>query len=61
MIQMTDSDSRNPLELIKQFWPNADISHIEYDPDLEDGEFKIIPIIYFTAQGLDSPHGGQYE
>jgi len=22
----------NPVELIKQWWPEADISHIEYDP-----------------------------
>lgn len=25
----------NPIELIKQWWPNADISHIEYDPDMK--------------------------
>lgn len=25
----------NPVELIKQWWPDADISHIEYDPTMK--------------------------
>jgi hypothetical protein len=26
----------NPMELIKQWWPDADVSHITYDPEMRD-------------------------
>ena len=32
----------NPLELIKQYWPDADVSHIEFDPTLKKGKYSII-------------------
>lgn len=34
----------DPIELIKQFWPEADISHIEYDPEMKssDKEYCLI-------------------
>lgn len=32
----------NPIELIKKWWPDADIRHIEYDPSLIKGEYEII-------------------
>lgn len=32
----------NPLELIKQYWPDADVSHIEFDPSLRRGKYSII-------------------
>lgn len=28
----------NPLDLIKNFWPNADTSHIEFDPKMKANE-----------------------
>ena len=28
----------NPLELITQWWPGTDISHIHYDPDMKSSE-----------------------
>lgn len=35
-------EKHNPLELIKNFWPDADSSHIKYDPSLKKGDFNII-------------------
>lgn len=35
-------ERHNPLELIKKFWPEADSSHIKYDPNLKKGDFNII-------------------
>ena len=32
----------NPIELMKKYWPNAGISHIEYDPNMKKGEYFII-------------------
>jgi hypothetical protein len=32
----------NPLDLIKRFWPDADVSHITYDPNLSDKDFNVI-------------------
>ena len=32
----------NPIELIKRFWPEANVSHITYDPNLREGDFNII-------------------
>ena len=32
----------NPLEAIKFFWPNADISHIKHDAKLEDKQYSIV-------------------
>lgn len=32
----------NPLELIQSYWPDADASHITYDPNMVVGEFNII-------------------
>ena len=33
----------NPVELIKQFWPNASTSHITFDPTLRwsDAEYSV--------------------
>jgi len=31
-------DKYNPKDIIKQFWPNADSSHITYNPDLKDSQ-----------------------
>ncbi len=28
-------DYHDPMELIKQYWPEADVSHIEYDPEMK--------------------------
>lgn len=32
----------NPIELIKDYWPEADISHIEYDPSMKKGDYQIV-------------------
>jgi len=32
----------NPLELIAQYWPDANTSHITYDPNMKDAEYHII-------------------
>ena len=34
----------NPIELIEEFWPEADHSHLTYDPNLKmrNGQFDII-------------------
>ena len=46
----------DPIELINGFWPDADISHIKYDPDMTHGEYEIIRqsggdgTLYFTHQ-----------
>ena len=32
----------NPIDLIEKWWPEADISHIEYDPDMKKGEYQIV-------------------
>jgi len=34
--------THNPLDLIKQFWPDADVSHITYDETLRKGDFSVI-------------------
>ena len=31
----------NPLDLIKQYWPHANTSHITYDPKMRDEMFHI--------------------
>lgn len=31
----------NPLDIIKELWPDADMSHVEFDPDIEP-EYSII-------------------
>lgn len=35
-------EHHNPLELIKRFWPEANVDHITYDPNLRKGDFNII-------------------
>lgn len=35
-------ERHNPVELIKQFWPDANTDHITYDPELKKGEYNII-------------------
>ena len=35
-------ERHNPIDLIKQFWPDANANHISYDPDLKNGDYKII-------------------
>ena len=35
-------ERHNPLDLIKSFWPEADVSHITYDPNLNDKDFNVI-------------------
>lgn len=35
-------EKHNPLNLIKNFWPDADATHIKYDPNLKKGDFNII-------------------
>lgn len=32
----------NPIDIIKETWPEADVSHIDFDPSLKSGEYKII-------------------
>jgi len=39
---MSSRLKHNPLELIKKWWPNADVSHIEYDPSMSKGDYSII-------------------
>jgi hypothetical protein len=34
--------THNPIDLIKRFWPEADVSHITYDPKLKKGDFNVI-------------------
>ena len=35
-------EKHNPLELIQKWWPDADVSHIEYDPNMVRGYYSII-------------------
>lgn len=35
-------ERHNPIDMIKYFWPTADVSHITYDPSLRKGDFDII-------------------
>lgn len=35
-------ERHNPIELIKSFWPEANVDHITFDPDLRKGDFNII-------------------
>ena len=35
-------EKHNPIELIKTFWPNANVEHITYDPKLKKGEYNVI-------------------
>ena len=35
-------ERHNPLDLIKKFWPEANIDHITYDPKLKKGDFNVI-------------------
>ena len=35
-------EKHNPIELIKNFWPDANVSHITYDPKLKRGDFNVI-------------------
>ena len=48
----------DPIKLIKKFWPDADISHITYDPNLYKGEYEIVRqsggdgTMFFTIQML---------
>ena len=32
----------NPIELMRSWWPDADLSHITYNPDLHRGQYTII-------------------
>ena len=32
---MNTTERINPMDLIKKYWPNVDISHIEYNPHLK--------------------------
>jgi hypothetical protein len=35
-------ERHNPLELIKSFWPKANVDHIIYDPNLKVGDFNVV-------------------
>jgi len=35
-------ERHNPMELIDSFWPEANVSHITYDPTLKKGDFNVI-------------------
>ncbi len=35
---MFEKITYNPIELIERWWPDADHSHITYDPNMKDGE-----------------------
>lgn len=35
-------ERHNPVELIKQFWPDANVDHITYDPKMKHGEYNVI-------------------
>lgn len=35
-------ERHNPIELMRTWWPDADLSHIDYDPDMKKGEYNII-------------------
>ena len=53
-------ERQNPLKLIKKFWPDADIKHIRYDPEMKRGEYNIIRqwahdgTIAFTSEMLQT-------
>jgi hypothetical protein len=32
----------NPIDLMRQWWPNADLSHIDYDPKMIKGDYDIV-------------------
>jgi len=50
--------THNPLDLIKQFWPDANTSHITYDGSLRKGDFSVIResthdgTLFFTLEVL---------
>lgn len=35
-------EHHNPIELIKNFWPEANVDHITFDPELIKGDFSVI-------------------
>ncbi len=35
-------EHHNPIYLINNFWPQADVSHISYDPKMKRGEYNVI-------------------
>ena len=35
-------EKHNPIDLIKQFWPDAKTDHITYDPSMKKGEYNIV-------------------
>ncbi len=35
-------EKHNPLELIKNFWPEANVDHITYDQKLTKGDFNVV-------------------
>ena len=35
-------ERHNPVELIKEFWPDAPVNHITYDPEMLEGEYNVI-------------------
>ncbi|MEE8299463.1 MAG: hypothetical protein V3R67_08815 [Thermodesulfobacteriota bacterium] len=35
-------EKHNPVELLNQFWPGNDFSHITYDENLRRGEYDVI-------------------
>lgn len=35
-------EKRNPIDLIRKFWPEASTDHITYDPDMKKGDYSII-------------------
>ena len=35
-------DTINPLAIIEATWPEADVSHITFDPSLREGDFQVI-------------------
>ena len=51
-------ERHNPMELMRVWWPNADLSHIKYDPNMKKGEYYIVRqsggdgTILFTIQML---------
>ena len=44
-------DYHDPIKLIKMYWPDADIGHIEYDPDMKPSEAEYYKIKQSTHDG----------
>lgn len=48
----------NPISLIQEYFPDEDISHIEYDPEMRQGQYNIRAgqshdgTLYFTKEML---------